>query len=48
MSQNNVNNGFPTRFFTQEKTFNHGSADPRRSPMAVNLWLEIHQLKRIC
>jgi hypothetical protein len=35
-------------FVTQEKTFDLGSADPRGSPMAENLWLEIHQLKHIC
>jgi hypothetical protein len=35
-------------FVTQEKSFDFGSADPRGNPMAVNLWLEICQLKRIC
>jgi hypothetical protein len=35
-------------FVTQEKSFDLGSADPHGSPMAVNPWLEICQLKRIC
>jgi hypothetical protein len=35
-------------FVTQEKSSDLDSADPRSSPMAVNLWQEIHKLKRTC
>jgi hypothetical protein len=35
-------------FITQEKSFDLGSAVPCGSLMVVNLWLEIHQVKRIC
>jgi hypothetical protein len=34
-------------FVTQEKSFDLGNADPRGSPMAVNIWLEICHLKLI-
>jgi hypothetical protein len=35
-------------FIAQEKSSHIGSAKHRRNPMTVNLWLHIHQLKRIC
>jgi hypothetical protein len=34
-------------FVTQEKSFDLGSVDPRGSPTAIKLWLEICQLKHI-